>query len=380
MALNESGQLVFISSDSGTSFSYSLYKYLGASPNDLTSDDQGFVYSVTSNGILSLAPGNALPSGTIPIQPITGAWFALFTDARGAQYVLNDSLSAGNTITVYAAGAPSSGTVTREISVLPTTPAHLPLQIAATTNGAIYILFSDGALGYLPANASGGVMPTILRSAQSFNTEQSENTAIAVDTRSQVYLVDGAAANQIDIGSAQLDGTFTVSATLTDPNLPSGASVSLAVDDNNAVYLFSTTGEVDFYRSGLAGTQPPSHVFQQPLVPCCGTAPAIVAGKNFPSPPPSPGVISFSPTSMTLTTAAPSASVAVSETGFKGTFAVLGGTCIDENASPHASANVTPNAGTTFTITANLSVAGSCGITFGDMQGATATYTVSISP
>jgi hypothetical protein len=346
--------------------------------NGLSVDHQGGLYAFTAGGIAHFAPGSALPSDTVPLS--LSYPFSLFTSRSGEQYLLN-----GTAIIVYAAGGLATGTVARQIGLGRTMPVRTPLEIAADSTGAIYVLYSDGSLGLLPADASGTVTPTLVPSLK-FSTKQDQNAVMAVDSQNRVYLFDASNANQVDIGQTDASGNFAVVATLTDANLalPATAPVTLAVDAIDAFYLFGVNGAVDFYRSGARGAVSPDVTFNLPIPLCCGAAAmAVPSDAAFPSPPPTPGIITFSPASVSVTQSSPSQSVTVSESGFNGTFKVLDGSCIDENASPHTTARVNPTQGKVFTVTGvygSYAIDGTCTLDFYDGQGARAYLKVSVAP
>lgn len=225
---------------------------------------------------------------------------------------------------------------------------------------------TDG-LAILPANATGSVQAQVVPSLTL------ASTALAVDSHDRIYVIDAAVASQIDVGAVDQSGNFQLIGSLSNERI---CCPRLLLVDSNDNLVVPERNELDEFPFGSLGDVAPSIVQSVPPQPDLWTdAVFLPQTVPLPSPPPS-SYITLSPDSVSLSTSASStAQVTASEPGYSGQFQIGSSSCLDENADPHTFALVSPQSGTTFTISAPAGdLPGNCGISVDDSLGHRARY------
>lgn len=201
-------------------------------PAGVTTDVAGSLYVTTTQHrsagtgiyptILVFAPGAS--AGATPTRTITGTNtgmngpYGVARDAAGNLYVVNDGSSccgAGNTITVYAAGA--SGNAAPMATIVGNlTGLNVPSGITVDVAGHLYVSNKGGnSLTIYSAGATGNVAPTAMIVGS--NTGLSGPIGIALDAAGRMYVANSTA-NSITVYAAGAIGNATPVATISGSN------------------------------------------------------------------------------------------------------------------------------------------------------------------
>jgi hypothetical protein len=327
------------------------------------------------NSIISIiTPGNALPTQSLNVPLPSGSYgiSGVYVDKSGSIYSWG---ILPNFIDVFPANSRDAAQPSRTIdgSAWPFTID----RIVTDSTGRIYILTHSGSggtdgLAILPANATGSAQAQVVPSLTL------ASTALAADSHDRIYAIDGTVASQVDVGAADQSGNFRLVGSLSDQRICCPGL--LLVDANDNLFM-SGYNELDAFPFGSFGSAAPSIVdVIPPQRDVWEDAVLLPENAPLPSPPPS-SYITLSPDSISLSmSASPTAPFTAFEPGYSGKFQIGSSSCLTENADPHTYAQVSPQSGTTFTVSAPTGdLPGYCGISIDDSLGHRASLTVQVS-